>query len=152
MGINIFNYRNIIPKIGSLIRTCQNISIPIFFTQSVRKSTGNDLLTTTHQILPETRQERVKDRPLCIQGTWDADIIDEFKPFIILEHKGKRNYKQKNNVVVKRIDSVFHHTGFNRRLKKMKVDTIIFCGIDTSICVESSIRDAFNLGYDVILI
>ncbi|MGC2308560.1 MAG: isochorismatase family protein, partial [Nitrososphaeraceae archaeon] len=28
---------------------------------------------------------------------------------------------------------------------------LIFCGIDTSISVESSLRDAFNLGYDVIL-
>jgi ureidoacrylate peracid hydrolase len=28
----------------------------------------------------------------------------------------------------------------------------VFCGIDTSICVEASLRDAFNNGYDVILI
>src|SRR5690606_8679564 len=26
------------------------------------------------------------------------------------------------------------------------------CGIDTSICVETSLRDAFNIGYDVILV
>jgi ureidoacrylate peracid hydrolase len=34
----------------------------------------------------------------------------------------------------------------------LSVNTIIFCGIDTSICVETSLRDAFNLGYDVVLI
>lgn len=28
----------------------------------------------------------------------------------------------------------------------------MFCGIDTSICVETSLRDGFNIGYDVILI
>ena len=33
-----------------------------------------------------------------------------------------------------------------------KIDTLIFSGIDTSVCVETSIRDAFNLGYDIILI
>src|ERR671929_171146 len=32
------------------------------------------------------------------------------------------------------------------------IDTSIFSGIDTSICVEASLRDAFNLGYDVVLI
>jgi ureidoacrylate peracid hydrolase len=32
------------------------------------------------------------------------------------------------------------------------INTLIFCGIDTSICVETSLRDGFNLGYDVILI
>lgn len=28
----------------------------------------------------------------------------------------------------------------------------MFCGVDTSICVETSIRDGFNLGYDIVLI
>lgn len=28
----------------------------------------------------------------------------------------------------------------------------MFCGVDTSICVETSIRDAFNLGYYIIMI
>ena len=32
------------------------------------------------------------------------------------------------------------------------MNTLIFCGIDTSICVETSLRDGFNRGYDVILI
>jgi ureidoacrylate peracid hydrolase len=37
-------------------------------------------------------------------------------------------------------------------LRSFGIDTIIFSGIDTCICVESSLRDAFNHGYDVILI
>jgi ureidoacrylate peracid hydrolase len=37
-------------------------------------------------------------------------------------------------------------------LRSVEVDTLVFCGIDTSICVESSLCDAFNIGYDVILI
>ena len=32
------------------------------------------------------------------------------------------------------------------------MDTLIFCGIDTAVRVESSLRDGFNRGYDVILI
>jgi ureidoacrylate peracid hydrolase len=32
------------------------------------------------------------------------------------------------------------------------INILIFCGIDTSICVETSLRDGFSLGYDVILI
>jgi ureidoacrylate peracid hydrolase len=37
-------------------------------------------------------------------------------------------------------------------LQSVRINTLIFCGIDTSICVETSLRDGFNLGYDVILI
>jgi ureidoacrylate peracid hydrolase len=29
---------------------------------------------------------------------------------------------------------------------------LIFCGIDTSICVETSLREAFNVGYDIVLV
>ena len=34
----------------------------------------------------------------------------------------------------------------------MEINTLIFCGVDTSICVETSLREAFNIGYDVVLI
>src|SRR5919106_2392797 len=37
-------------------------------------------------------------------------------------------------------------------LQSVGINTLIFCGVDTSICVETSLRDGFNLGYDVILI
>jgi len=37
-------------------------------------------------------------------------------------------------------------------LNTLKINTLMFCGIDTSICVETSLRDGFNIGYDVILI
>jgi len=29
---------------------------------------------------------------------------------------------------------------------------LVFCGVDTSICVETSLREAFNSGYDVIIV
>jgi ureidoacrylate peracid hydrolase len=32
------------------------------------------------------------------------------------------------------------------------INTLVFCGVDTSICVETSLRDGFNLVYYVILI
>jgi ureidoacrylate peracid hydrolase len=55
-------------------------------------------------------------------------------------------------VVIKRRDSAFHDTEIGVWLRSLNIDTLIFCGIDTSICVESSLRDAFNIGYDVVLI
>ncbi|MBI2485550.1 MAG: cysteine hydrolase, partial [Deltaproteobacteria bacterium] len=52
----------------------------------------------------------------------------------------------------KRRDSVFQDTEFDLWLKALQTDTIIFTGIDTYVCVESTVRDAFNKGYDVILL
>jgi ureidoacrylate peracid hydrolase len=97
-------------------------------------------LTRAHKILPKSREERIKKKPICVRGTWDADIVDDVRP-IHGEH-----------VVIKRRDSAFHDTEIRVWLTSFGIDTLIFCGIDTSICVESSLRDAFNIGYDVVLI
>src|SRR5918911_2430346 len=139
LGIEISIYRQVIDKIRYLIITCRRLKIPIFYTQAVREPSGIDLLTKTHKILPKSREERIKKRPICIRGTWDAGIIDELKP------------SNMDHIVIKRRDSAFQDTEIEVWLKSIKVDTLIFCGIDTAVSVESSLQDGFNRGYDVIL-
>ncbi|HEX2408384.1 MAG TPA: isochorismatase family cysteine hydrolase, partial [Nitrososphaeraceae archaeon] len=140
LGMKISNYQHIITKLKELISICRTYNVPIFYTQAVRESSGIDLLTKTHRILPKSREERIKKRPICVRGTWDAKIVDEVKP------------TSKDHVVIKRRDSAFQDTETEVWLNSLKVNTLIFCGIDTSICVETSLRDGFNKGYDVILI
>jgi ureidoacrylate peracid hydrolase len=140
LGMETSNYKEVIPKIRDLINLCKNVRIPIFYTQAVRESSGIDLLTRSHKILPKSREERIKKKPICVRETWDAEIVDEIKP------------SEGDHVVIKRRDSAFHDTEIGVWLRSLKIDTLIFCGIDTSICVETSLRDAFNIGYDVVLI
>jgi ureidoacrylate peracid hydrolase len=140
LGIEISIYRQVIDKVRYLVNTCRRLKIPIFYTQAVREPSGIDLLTKTHKILPKSREERIKKKPICIRGTWDAGIIDEIKPTNV------------DHIVIKRRDSAFQDTEIVVWLKSIKVDTLIFCGIDTAVSVESSLRDGFNRGYDVILI
>jgi ureidoacrylate peracid hydrolase len=138
--MKISNYQQIIPKLKELISICRKHNVPVFYTQAVRESSGIDLLTRSHRILPKAREERIKKRPICVRGTWDAKIVDEVKP------------TNKDHIVIKRRDSAFQDTETEVWLNSLKVNTLIFCGIDTSICVETSLRDGFNRGYDVILI
>jgi ureidoacrylate peracid hydrolase len=140
LGIEISIYRDVIDKVQYLVNTCRRLKIPVFYTQAVREPSGIDLLTKTHKILPKSREERIKKRPICIRGTWDARIIDELKP------------ANTDHIVIKRRDSAFQDTEIEVWLKSIKVDTLVFCGIDTAVSVESSLRDGFNRGYDVILI
>jgi ureidoacrylate peracid hydrolase len=140
LGMETSYYREVIPKINNLINLCRNVGIPIFYTQAVRESSGIDLLTRSHKILPKSREERIKKKPICVRETWDAEIVNEIKP------------AEGDHVVIKRRDSAFHDTEIGVWLRSLNIDTLIFCGIDTSICVETSLRDAFNIGYDVVLI
>jgi ureidoacrylate peracid hydrolase len=126
LGMNTSNYREIIPKLKDLIEFCRTMEIPIFYTEAVKEASGIDVLTKVHNFLPKSRQERLKF-PICIRGTWDGVTIDELKP--------------KENDPVVRV-----------WLQSLGVNLLVFTGIDTSICVETSLRDGFNIGYDVALI
>jgi ureidoacrylate peracid hydrolase len=140
MGLNVSKYNDVVPSLKRLIAFCRQVKIPIFYSQAVREESGIDLLTRSHRILPKSREERIKRRPICIRGSWDAEIVEELKP----------NFD--DHVVIKRRDSVFQDTEVEVWLRSLGIDSIIFAGIDTSICVESSLRDAFNHGYDIVLI
>jgi ureidoacrylate peracid hydrolase len=139
LGMNTPPYREIIPKVKDLIQLCRSLDIPVFYTEAVREASGIDLLTKIHTLLPKSREERLKV-PICVRGTWDAQTIDEIKP------------KDEDHIIIKRRDSAFQDTELRVWLQSVGINVLVFCGVDTSICVETSIRDAFNLGYDIILI
>jgi len=139
-GFNIGPYRAIIPALQTLIARMRRLGVPIYYSRAIREKSGLDCIDKVHRIIPESRRERIEKMPLCIRGTWDSDVIDELRP------------ETDDFIVEKRRDSVFQDTEFDLWLKAFRADTVIFCGIDTYICVESSVREAFNKGYDVILV
>ena len=139
LGMNTSNYRKIIPKLKNLIEFCRSKEIPIFYTEAVKEASGIDLLTKIHNFLPKSRQERLKF-PICIRGTWDGVTLDKLKP------------KKNDHVVIKRRDSAFQDTELRVWLQSEGINFLVFTGIDTSICVETSLREGFNIGYDVALI
>jgi ureidoacrylate peracid hydrolase len=139
IGADLDAYRQIVPNIARLVATSRETGIPIFYTQQVREESGIDLFTRLHRIVPERRAEFLRI-PACVRGTWDAEIIDELKP------------TSHDHIVLKRRDSSFQDTELDLWLRSTYVDTVICTGVDTAICVENTLTDAFNIGYDVILV
>lgn len=139
-GFNIAPYRAIIPRLENLIASMRRLRVPVYYSKAIREASGLDCIDRVHRIIPDSRREKIAKMPLCIRATWDSDVIDELEPL------------PEDYIVEKRRDSVFQDTEFELWLRAFRADTIIFCGIDTYICVESSVRDAFNKGYDVILL
>ena len=139
IGADLDAYRQIISNVSRLIMTSRELEVPIFYTQQVREESGIDLFTRLHRIVPERRAEFLRI-PACVRGTWDAGIIDEIKP------------TNNDHIVIKRRDSAFQDTELDLWLRSIYVDTIICTGVDTAICVENTLTDAFNIGYDVILV
>src|SRR5438093_2322762 len=84
---------------------------------------------------PDGRESRV-----LIRDTWDTDIVPELKP-------------QANDVVsYKTRFSGFYQTDLDATLKKFGIKYLIFTGVTTSICVESTVRDAMFRDYLCVLL
>jgi ureidoacrylate peracid hydrolase len=139
IGANLKAYRKIIPNVARVIATCREVKIPVFYTEQVREASGIDLYTRLHRIIPSRRAEFLRI-PACVRGTWDAEIIDELRPVEV------------DHIVVKRRDSSFQDTELDLWLRSAYVDTLIITGVDTGICVDNTLMDGFNLGYDIILV
>jgi nicotinamidase-related amidase len=50
--------------------------------------------------------------------------------------------------VVKRRFSAFHATDLDLLLRSSNIDQVIVCGVSAHICCDTTVRDAFQLGYE----
>jgi len=55
-------------------------------------------------------------------------------------------------VIEKRYPSAFHGTDFDAQLKAARVHRLVVCGMQSEFCVDSTVRAAFGLGYEVVLV
>ena len=81
----------------------------------------------------------VIDSKAFVKGTWGAEICDEMAP-------------QGDDIVVegKRGLDTFATTNLDFILRSRDIETVILGGFLTNCCVESTMRTAYEKGYDVI--
>jgi nicotinamidase-related amidase len=75
---------------------------------------------------------------------WPGQVGAEFQPqFEPLPHE---------HVVEKNVPDAFLNTGLERWLRVRGVERVVVTGVSTNISVESSVRTASNLGFQVIVV
>lgn len=80
-------------------------------------------------------------RGLIVPADWrEADPLDEVAPV------------DDELVVSKSSSGVFPVTNLDRLLRNLGITTLIMTGTSTGGCVESAVRDAVDLGYDVVVV
>jgi ureidoacrylate peracid hydrolase len=81
------------------------------------------------------RERSELDGKLLARGGWDYELVDELKP------------EPGDIVLPKSRYSGFFNTQLDSVLRSRGVRTIVFVGIATNVCVESTLRDGFFLEY-----
>lgn len=140
---------------GADIAACSRIVDPIRRTAEACRRAGAHVIKTMHTFRPDRSDvgrawrdiydRRVgkvppgavvgpagKKRGSLTDDTWNAALIDELAP-------------QPGDVVVDRKHkyTAFFQTDLELILRTLGVEYTMFCGVTTSVCVESSLRDAF---------
>jgi ureidoacrylate peracid hydrolase len=75
---------------------------------------------------------------LCMEGTWGADFF-RIRP------------QPDDLVVTKHTFSGFHGTDLHAQLQARGVRTLVMTGVATNVCVDSTLREGFFLGYHVVV-
>ncbi len=70
----------------------------------------------------------------CAEGSWGADF------FGVEPAEGEP-------VINKHRFNAFFETGLHERLQGMGIRSLVLTGVQTNICIESTYREAFSLGY-----
>lgn len=82
---------------------------------------------------------------------WKAVTLDELDPAMLDLVAPLASLAHPGSIVDKKTYSVFETPGFVERLEEQGIDTIVFTGVETDVCVYASALDAVDLGYKVIL-
>lgn len=121
---------------GSLLESARAKNVPIVFVRAIY----DDVFVAEN--LAEVYGARKFASDLCQEGSWGADWYDEIRP-----GNGPNEI-----VVTKHRFSAFWGTPLDLYLRSNAIETVIFVGVVTSGCVESSARDAFFNDYRIVVV
>ena len=132
-GFNLKFRREAIPGIKRLAHATRQVGAPVIYCQTMFEPDYADLG------LPLDHMPRVRELGFIIEGTWGAQIVDELAP-------------QKGDYVVEaKCFNKFDHTPLELILRNRGIKTVIFTGVGTNVCVESTFRAAVERGFQAII-
>lgn len=146
--LGLFSERNrkIIQPIQHLLKVARSVGVKIIYLRMVyRSDLSNAGGIESPNYWKETGIVAMRETPefkgkFITEGTWDAEIIEELKPH------------SDDIIINKSRYSGFVNSELHTILQAYNIKYLIFVGIATNVCVESTIRDAYFHEYFPILV
>ncbi len=148
-GIDITPIRALIRPIADVVSCARAIGTTVIYLKMEFRPDLSDLggptsanaLVHRHFGVGEAvRAPDGSDGRFLVQGTWNTAIVAELIPEAV------------DIVVSKHRYSGFYGTDLDVILKSRGIETLVFTGCTTSVCVESTLRDAFFRDYRCLLL
>lgn len=131
--------KSIIPTVKSILDVAREKGMFIIHTREGHRPDLSDC--------PPAKKRRSsaigEDGPMgkiLVRGEYGHDIVDELKPLdheVVIDKPGK---------------GAFYQTDLHIILQSKGIESLIFCGVTTHVCVHTTIREANDRGYECLMI
>jgi ureidoacrylate peracid hydrolase len=140
-GFDISSTGPVIAQSAKAIAAARAVGIPIVFFQNGwdKKYTeaggpGSPNWYKSNALKTMRKQPELMGK-LLAKGTWDYELVAELKPL------------EGDIIIPKTRYSGFYNTNLDSMLRSRGIRNLVFTGIATNVCVESTLRDGFFLEY-----
>lgn len=132
IGLDSAPCRDIVPALAALIDTARQKGVPVLW---VLANYDNSLVPATFQ---RRKLEAGIERDCCVPGT------EGYEPFGVYPAEGEPSFDKHSY-------SAFTNSKFESYLRAQNIETLVFTGVQTNVCVEATIREAYNRGFHVVV-
>jgi ureidoacrylate peracid hydrolase len=145
-GIDITGIRNVVAPIARVLAAARGAGIRIIYLKMGFRSDLSDLgapdsVNRVRMNVGKTvRAPDGRESRILIRDTWNTDIVPALEP------------KSEDIVLYKTRFSGFYKTDLDETLTRLGIKYLIITGCTTSICVESTVRDAMFRDYLSVLL
>ena len=148
-GIDISAIRGVVGPVRRVLTAARRSGIQVVYLKMAFRPDLSDAgppdTPTWHKHLRFGVGDRVtapdgSESRVLVRDTWNTDIVDELAP-------------EKGDIVLyKHRYSGFYETDLDSELRRLGIESLIFTGCTTSVCVESTLRDAMFRDYHCLLL
>ena len=148
-GIDLSGIRAVIAPTARVLASARAAGVPIIYIKAGIRADLSDIgepgspnrdRWLAYGVGQYVKTPDGRDGRILIRDTWNTDIVPELEPepgdFVVYKHRY----------------SAFHDTELDAVLKQLGANYLIVTGCTTSVCVESTIRDAYSRDYSCILL
>ena len=133
-GRDITATRAIIPALERMLAAAREAGVLV---GHIGFWTLENHLSDSASWLAQRRRATYSSDRLCMENSEGAEFVDELSP------------RPGEIVIRKHRYSAFKGTDLEMLLRAREIKTVVTTGVSTNVCVESTLRDAFEFGYYV---
>ncbi len=130
----------VVPNIAQLLEFFRSHDLPVYFSKLASMRPDRNDYSRNYREFNKLAERLIGEPIFPDKQDLNASIIPELAP------------KGTDVVFIKTTSGSFASTDLDHQLRNLGVDTVIVVGVVTNFCVETTARDASDLGFQVFVI